>query len=124
MKDAESGMTLTEVMVVVIIMALIATAVATAVLPAVFRSNEQITQADLRVVRGAAQRWILENPSAGCPTFEQLGLDPGARQVDAWDNPFEIDCDETGPVVWSRGPDGEAGTEDDIRVPAARRRGG
>lgn len=114
-------MTLTEVMVVVIIMALISTAVATAVIPAIQDAKRKTTEGDLRVVRGAAQRWMTEN--AGCPTFEQLTLDPGARQVDVWDHPFTIECDDGGPIVTSRGPDGDAGTDDDIRVPRPRRGG-
>lgn len=112
----QMGMTLTEVMVVVIIIALISTAVAAAVIPAIARARIQSTETDVRTVRGAAQRWMTEN--AGCPRFDQLALDAGARKLDVWDHPFVIECDETGPVVSSRGPDGELGTGDDIRVPA------
>jgi prepilin-type N-terminal cleavage/methylation domain-containing protein len=117
----QMGMTLTEIMVVVIIMALISTAVAAAVIPAIQKAKIQATQNDVRVVRGAAQRWMTEN--AGCPAFEELTLDAGARQLDVWDHPFAIECDGSGPIVSSRGPDGDAGTDDDIQVPGPRRGG-
>lgn len=114
-------MTLTEIMVVVIIMTLIATAVATAVLPAMRDAKIHQTTSDVAVVRTAALRVMTERTDGGCPVLEELGLDRGARQSDAWDHPFRLECDEDGPIVISAGPDGAFDTEDDIRAPQHRR---
>lgn len=111
-------MTLTEIMVVVIIMTLIATAVAAAVLPALQTAKIRQTTSDVRTVRSAAQRVMIDLPDGACPSIDQLDLDRGTRQVDAWDHPFQIECAPDGPIVTSAGPDGSFGTDDDIRVPA------
>jgi len=109
----QGGMTLTEIMVVVIIMALIATGVALAVLPRLKEARVRATRADIRVVQSAATMWLADN--TGCPSIDQLGLSRGARTKDAWDNDFIIKCDGEEPTVTSNGPDGEEGTEDDIQ---------
>lgn len=109
----QSGMTLTEIMVVVIIMALIATGVALAVLPRLKEAKIKQTRSDIRVVQSAVTLWLADN-SNGCPSIDQLGLSRGARSKDAWDHDFIIRCDGDEPSVASTGPDGEQGTEDDI----------
>lgn len=109
----QGGMTLTEIMVVVIIMALIATGVALAVLPRLKEAKIKATRADIRVVQSAATLWLADNN--GCPTIDQLGLSRGARTKDAWDNDFIINCEADEPMVASTGPDGEQGTDDDIQ---------
>lgn len=109
----QGGMTLTEIMVVVIIMALIATGVAMAVLPNLKKAKIRTTKADIHVVQSAATLWLADNQ--GCPTIDQLGLSRSARTKDAWDNDFIINCEGEEPTVASPGPDGEQGTEDDIQ---------
>jgi general secretion pathway protein G len=109
------GMTLVEIMVVVIIMALIATGVAVAVLPAIKRANIKSTRTDIQAVRSAVTLWLAEPEHSGCPTVEQLvedgQLDRSKRVTDAWDNPFIINCDGDEPVISSRGPDEQEGTD-------------
>jgi prepilin-type N-terminal cleavage/methylation domain-containing protein len=114
---AQQGMTLTEIMVVVIIMTLIATAVATAVLPALSDAKIRQTTSDVAIVRSAALRVMTERTDGACPSFDELGLDRGARQTDSWDRPFRLECDAEGPIVTSAGPDGAFETDDDIRAP-------
>lgn len=109
----QGGMTLTEIMVVVIIMALIATGVALAVLPRLKEARVKATKSDIRVVQSAVTMWLADN--TGCPSIDQLGLSRGARTKDAWDHDFIIKCDADEPTVSSVGPDGEEGTEDDIQ---------
>lgn len=109
----QGGMTLTEIMVVVIIMALIATGVALAVLPRLKEARVKATRTDIRVVQSAVTMWLADN--TGCPSIDQLGLSRGARTKDAWDHDFIIKCDGDEPTVASNGPDGEEGTEDDIQ---------
>ncbi len=109
----QGGMTLTEIMVVVIIMALIATGVALAVLPRLKEAKIKATRTDIRVVQSAVTLWMADNN--GCPTIDQLGLSRGARSKDAWDHDFIINCEGDEPTVASTGPDGEQGTDDDIQ---------
>src|SRR6188474_42660 len=103
--ERQAGMTLTEIMVVVIIMALIATGVALAVLPRLKDARIRATKSDVHVVQSAATLWMAENN--GCPTIDQLPLSRGARTKDAWDHDFVISCEGDEPAVASAGPDGE-----------------
>jgi general secretion pathway protein G len=114
-----AGMTLVEIMIVVIIMALIATAVGVAVLPRLQQAREDSTRTDAQSVRSAAIMYVSENPGGDCPSVDDLTeggyLDSSRRTADAWDNPFVIECEGNDVVVTSPGEDGEMGTEDDIQ---------
>ena len=111
-------MTLVEIMIVVIIMALIATGVSLAVIPQVKKARIKETRSDIQAVRSAVTLW-LQDHSGECPTVEQLvqsgELDRSKRTTDAWDNAFIITCEGDEPVVSSRGPDEQEGTDDDIK---------
>lgn len=115
----QEGMTLVEIMIVVIIMALIATAVGVAVLPRLKQARIDSTRTDAQSVRSAAVMYVSENAGGDCPNVEELTeggyLDSSRRTADAWDNPFVIDCEGDDVIVTSSGPDGEMGTEDDIQ---------
>jgi general secretion pathway protein G len=112
------GMTLVELMIVVIIMALIATAVGVAVLPQIKKARIKSTKADAQAVRSAVQLWMSDNPNK-CPSIQDMlndgVLDKTKRTTDAWDNAFSIGCEGDDVVVVSAGPDGQMGTEDDIK---------
>ena len=114
-----AGMTLIEIMIVVIIMALIATAVGVAVLPRLKQARIDSSHTDAQSVRGTAVMFIMENPGSDCPSIEDLleggYVDRGRRTTDAWDRAFVIECEGEDVTVISAGPDGEMGTEDDIR---------
>jgi general secretion pathway protein G len=111
------GMTLVEIMVVVIIMALIAAAVGFAVVPMIEQSKIDSTRIDARTIKGAASLYVAR--SGGCPTVGDLIdrglLDADQRTTDGWENEFTIECRGRNIVVISGGPDGQIGTEDDIR---------
>jgi len=113
------GMTLIEIMIVVIIMALIATAVGVAVLPQIKKARINSTKSDAQTVRSAVQMYLGEHPGGECPSIEKLvedgQLDRSKRTTDAWDRPFQIECDGDEVSVSSPGPDGQMGSEDDIR---------
>lgn len=113
------GMTLVEIMIVVIIMALIATAVGVAVLPRLKQARIDSTRTDAQSVRSAAVMFVSENPGGDCPSVEELTeggyLDSSRRTTDAWDNDFTVECEGDDVIVVSAGPDGEMGTEDDIQ---------
>lgn len=114
-----AGMTLVEIMIVVIIMALIATAVGVAVLPRLKQARIDSTRTDAQSVRSAAVMYVSENSGGDCPAVEDLTeggyLDRSRRSTDAWDHPFMVECEGDDILVVSGGPDGEMGTEDDIQ---------
>ena len=111
-------MTLVEIMIVVIIMALIATAVGVAVLPRLEKARIDSTRTDAQSIRSAVVMYLSENPGGGCPTIDDLiegdYLDDSKRSADAWEQPFEIECEGTDVTVISNGPDKNPGTDDDI----------
>ena len=113
------GMTLVEIMIVVIIMALIATAVGVAVLPRLEEARIDSTKTSAQAIRSAVTMFLAENPAGGCPNTEDLTsggfLDEDKSTADAWDGEFEIECNGTRVSVVSAGPDKQFGTEDDIQ---------
>ena len=116
---AELGMTLIEIMIVVIIMAMNATGVAVAVMPQLEKSRIKTAQTDVAAIRSAVQLYLAETPGK-CPSIEDLKserlLDQAKRTTDPWDKEFVITCpDGEDPDVYSMGPDMQEGTEDDIR---------
>lgn len=114
-----AGMTLVEIMIVVIIMALIATAVGVAVLPQLNRARIDSTRADAQQVASGAILYLGQEPGADCPSISDLVeagvIDRTRRTTDAWDHEFVIECEGDDVYVISSGPDGQMGTEDDIR---------
>jgi general secretion pathway protein G len=114
-----AGMTLVEIMIVVIIMAMIAAAVGFAVLPQLRRAQEEQAATDAQAVRSAVELYLATDPTADCPTMgdltEERILNASARTEDPWGNAFNIECDGDDITVTSSGADGNAGTEDDIR---------
>lgn len=115
----QRGMTLIEIMIVVIIMAMIATGVAVAVMPQLEKSRVKTAKSDVAAIRTAVQLYLAETPGK-CPSMEDLKndryLDKGKRTTDPWDKDFVINCVEgDDPDVFSLGPDGQEGTEDDVR---------
>lgn len=113
----QAGMTLVEIMIVVIIMALIATAVGVALLPQLDRARQQTARSDAEQIRSGVIQYVAENPG-DCPSMDDLVsegyIDENRRTTDPWDNDFEVECEGTSVTVLSVGPDGQAGTDDDI----------
>ncbi len=121
-RRAQRGMTLIEIMIVVVIMGLIASAVGIGVFNQAKKAKEQTAQQETRAIEHAVQLWQQDHPS-GCPTVAQLQtdrvLDSHSRSKDPWDNDYIISCDNGDVTVRSKGPDGQEGNDDDI--PRARR---
>jgi general secretion pathway protein G len=115
---ARQGMTLIEIMIVVVIMALIATGVGIAVIPQLQKAKVSDTEAAVESVRTAVSLYIATN-NAECATMDQLiedkVIDKNKARTDAWDHEFRIDCDGTEITVVSAGPDGQFDSEDDIK---------
>jgi general secretion pathway protein G len=115
------GVTLIEVMIVVVILGLIAGGVAVAVLPRLKEAQIKTTRTSEMELRRAAETWRGAHASDQCPTPEMLrqekAIDTASKITDAWDDPFKIQCEDDETIVVSWGPDKKEGTQDDIRVP-------
>jgi general secretion pathway protein G len=118
-RAAQAGMTLVEIMIVVIIMAMIAAAVGVAVLPRLNEARIQQARTDAQSIRGAVEMYLAQNPSADCPSVQDLVearvLSANTRSRDPWDNDFSVECEGDDITVVSAGPDGQMGTGDDVQ---------
>ena len=120
-RTAARGMTLVEIMIVVIIMALIATGVAFAVIPMLGQARVEQTRTDLRVIQQATTIYMAQNrdrcPSSVGDLVQDGQLSRSARTTDAWGSEFSIVCEAgSEPVIVSPGPDRQEGSQDDIRT--------
>lgn len=117
-KKFRAGVTLMEIMVVIIIIAIISAGVGAAVYPRLQKAKEESTKADAQAIRSAAEQFRMENNGTECPTVDKLVedhyLDKSKRKMDAWDQPFTVTCEEDDITVVSSGKDKQPGTEDDI----------
>ncbi|NLY92938.1 MAG: prepilin-type N-terminal cleavage/methylation domain-containing protein [Myxococcales bacterium] len=114
----QAGMTLMEIMIVLVIVGMLATGIGVAVMPMLERARVRDTAKAVQVVKSAVNMYRLDNPRA-CPDVNELirskYLDGSKSAVDAWGNDFIIQCERGEIIVVSPGPDGQTGTEDDIR---------
>ncbi len=114
-----SGMTLIEIMIVVIIMALIATAVGVAVVPQLTVAKRRAAVTGTHSIAGPAELWLANE--GNCPTVDDLVegrlLNARGSHVDPWGTTYLIECETELVVVWSAGPDRQFGTDDDIPEP-------
>ncbi len=115
------GVTLIEVMIVVVILGLIAGGVAVAVLPRLKEAQIKTSKTSALELRRAAEQWRGMHASDQCPTTQILAqdkaIDTASKLTDAWDNPYKILCEDDETIVTSAGPDKKDGTQDDIRIP-------
>ena len=116
------GVTLIEVMIVVVILGLIAGGVAVAVFPKYSEAQVKTTTTSAMELRRATETWRATHSSDQCPTLEDLrkdkAVDSASKLTDAWDDPFKIVCEDDETIVTSFGHDKKEGTADDIHVPA------
>ncbi len=114
----EEGVTLVEIMIVVVIMALIATAASIAIIPQINKARIGKAESDLGTIRQAAMLYAVQ-VGGDCPTVQDLAdegtLDSSQDSVDPWGNDYLISCDGDAIQVSSMGPDKQADTEDDIQ---------
>jgi len=74
---------------------------------------------DIAAVRSAVTLYLMDEAS-GCPTVQELAegkyLAKGKNITDPWDHDYIITCQAgDDPEVYSSGPDGQEGTEDDVQ---------
>lgn len=127
------GFTLLEVMVVIVILGLIASVVVPNLLGSQERANEQKAAIDVGTLETSLTRYKMDNYKI--PSTEQglealvseTDIEPLPRRFpeggyitrlpqDPWGNEYQLlNPGEQGAVdIFSMGPDGEAGTDDDI----------
>jgi len=115
----ERGMTLVEIMVVVVIMALIATGVAVAVVPQLRKAQVRTTCVRIGDVSSAAELYMVD--TAECPSMDDLKAELKGDPEDAWGQEFKVECpNEDEAVVSSAGRDKNFGTDDDLDPEACR----
>ena len=112
----QEGMTLVEIMIVVVIMAMIATAVGFAVVPQLEKTKVKTTTTDAAKISQAVEMYLMEHND--CPTTQDLVddriLKANASTTDAWGEEFQIECEGDMISVVSAGSDNQFGTDDDI----------
>lgn len=110
-RAAERGMTLIEIMIVILIMAMIATGVSIAVVQRLESARESDARIGACTIKSAVTMYIAEHPRK-CPTLEDLKggyLDASKGTQDPWEQDYVIDCSSKEPDVYSVG--GEEGGE-------------
>lgn len=114
---ARAGMTLIEIMVVVIIIGLMMGGIGFGAFNFLKRAKVKNTEQAVGLVREAVRLYENDHPGQ-CPTVQQLQsegfLDRTKSANDAWGHAFSITCDGENISVSSPGPDGRQGTDDDI----------
>jgi general secretion pathway protein G len=115
----ERGMTLIEIMVVVVIMALIATGVAVAVVPQLRKAQVKTTCVRIHDIMSAAELYMMDNVE--CPTMDELKAELKGDPEDSWGNEMKVECpSEDEVIVVSGGRDGNFGTDDDLNPESCR----
>lgn len=121
-RHALRGMTLVEIMIVVVIMGLIASAVGIAVFDQAKKARVDTASQECRTMEHAIELWRQDHPG-GCPTVERLVsdgvLNRHQRTKDPWDQDYQISCEGGEASVHSKGPDMVDGNEDDVPRRAA-----
>jgi general secretion pathway protein G len=108
-RAAERGMTLIEIMIVILIMAMIATGVSIAVVSRLKSAQEKDARIGACTIKSAVQMYMAEHPRK-CPSLEDLKgayIDESKGTMDPWEQDYVVDCagDSKEPDVYSQGPD-------------------
>jgi general secretion pathway protein G len=111
------GMTLIEIMIVVVIMGMIAAAAGLAIMDAKRQADLRLAATDVKNLVSVVEAYQITYRGT-CPTLAQLEesrlLRRGSNTEDPWGHPYEMVCDSDDVNVRSAGPDGERGSADDI----------
>ena len=117
------GVSLIEIVVAVAIIAMLSAGITVAVVKIAGDAKKDLTRTNARSIRSAVKVWwATTGDAATCPTVGALiadgALEKGkSTKSDEWGQPWQLKCENSDISVTSRGPDHQAGTEDDITVP-------
>ena len=121
--ELRKGMTLIEIMIVLVIMASVMTLVGVNVFGALDTANEKTTNTQLHNFKAAVETYKLtyrKMPNSlddliKTPDNRKL-IDADSVPRDGWDNDFTFEKNGNRVKIFSNGADGQPNTEDDIVV--------
>lgn len=119
--EAELGMTLIEIMVVLAIIVLVMGGVSLGVFDYWKKSQIQVAKKEIMVIQQALTAFAIHNRNKTCPEdldtlYKERHLTK--RPKDPWGQPFSYKCpgdnDTEGADICSSGPDRKSGSDDDV----------
>lgn len=127
-RAAKRGFTLVEMLVVIAIIGMLATLAVKNIVPALESSRLTTAEAGCQSLSEACATYHMKHKKF--PTsLDQLTegddpiLDSDKPLYDPWDNKYEMELKgKNRLVIKSAGPDGEMGTEDDVRTDAKKKK--
>ena len=120
------GFTLVELLVVVAILGILGAIGMQGVTGHIEKTRKTAAKTGVDTIKGAITNYMIDKKKSTPPSDLKVLIEPDGDDepfldggegalVDPWDNDYRLEVKGKRFVVISNGPDGEAGTEDDIR---------